>query len=65
MSLLKGGSDALRGELLLLGLEIAPSARVNRLLVEYLMRAWPSARARCVPRTGWYCNAFVLPEQPC
>ncbi|WP_050009376.1 DUF927 domain-containing protein [Candidatus Glomeribacter gigasporarum] len=62
MSLLKGGSDALRGELLRLGLEIAPSARAHRLLVEYLMRIQPSDRARCVQHTGWYRNAFVLPQ---
>src|SRR5260363_264754 len=61
-SLLKGGSDALRGELLRLGLEIAPSARAHRLLVEYLMRIQPSDRARCVQHTGWYRNAFVLPQ---
>src|SRR5260364_43713 len=50
------------GRLLRLGLEIAPSARAHRLLVEYLMRIQPSDRARCVQHTGWYRNAFVLPQ---
>src|SRR5260364_478395 len=45
-----------------ISIEIAPSARAHRLLVEYLMRVQPSARTRCVQRTGWYRNAFILPQ---
>jgi len=62
MEMLKGGGDELRGELLRLGLEIAPSPRMRNLLTEYIMTSKPEARARCVIRTGWYPPVFVLPN---
>lgn len=63
MELLKGGCDELRGELLRLGLEIAPSAKARNLLAEYITTAKPNERARCVNRTGWHDTCFVLPTQ--
>jgi uncharacterized protein (DUF927 family) len=63
MEMLKGGGDELRGELLRLGLEIFPGLRIRNLLIEYITLTKPETRARCVTRTGWYGDVFVLPNQ--
>ncbi len=63
MEMLKGGGEELRGELLRLGLEIAPGIKPRNLLIEYITTAKPEARARCVTRTGWYDPVFVLPDR--
>ena len=63
MEMLKGGGDEMRGELLRLGLVIAPGAKNRNLLAEYIITAKPQARARCVNRTGWYESVFVLPNK--
>jgi uncharacterized protein (DUF927 family) len=63
MEMLKGGGDELRGELLRLGLEISPGMRIRNLLIEYITLTKPETRARCVTRTGWYGDVFVLPNQ--
>lgn len=63
MEMLKGSGEELRGELLRLGLEIAPGMKARNLLVEYIITAKTQARARCVTRTGWHPPVFVLPEQ--
>jgi putative DNA primase/helicase len=63
MEMLKGGGDELRGELLRLGLEISPGLRIRNLLIEYITLTKPETRARCVTRTGWYGDVFVLPNQ--
>lgn len=34
----------------------------KRKLAEYLMACQPDKRITCVERTGWYCNAYVLPQ---
>jgi uncharacterized protein (DUF927 family) len=62
MSLLKGSGDDLRGELLSMGLDIAPGLRARNRLHEYLTTARPDARARCVSRVGWHGRRFVLPD---
>ena len=63
MEMLKGGGEELRGELLRLGLEINTGARIRNLLIEYITTSKPEARARCVARTGWYNQVFVLPNR--
>lgn len=62
MSMLKGSGDDLRGELLSMGLDIAPGLRARNRLHEYLTTARPDARARCVSRVGWHGRRFVLPD---
>ena len=62
MEMLKGSGEELRGELLRLGLEIAPGMKARNLLVEYIITAKTQARARCVTRTGWHPPVFVLPN---
>lgn len=63
MEMLKGSGEELRGELLRLGLEIAAGAKMRNLLIEYITTSKPEARARCVTRTGWCDQVFVLPDR--
>ncbi len=62
MEMLKGSADELRGELLRLGLQIAPGMKARQRLIEYITTTQPDTRARCVTKTGWYQNVFVLPD---
>ena len=62
MEMLKGSADELRGELLRLGLQIAPGLKARQRLVEYITTTQPETRARCVTKTGWYQQVFVLPD---
>ena len=52
----------LRSELLRQGLEIATDTTRRRRLLDYIQWANPDTAARCVTRTGWHDNAFVLPD---
>ena len=61
MEMLKGSGEELRGELLRLGLHIAPGKARHR-LVEYISTTRPDTRARCVTQTGWHDGIFVLPD---
>ncbi len=63
MEMLKGSGEEVRGELLRLGLDIAAGNKARNLLLAYIMTSKPTQRARCVSRTGWYDNFFVLPQQ--
>jgi len=63
MEMLRGSGEELRGELLRLGLEIAPGNKIRALLLSYIIASKPSQRVCCVTRTGWHKNIFVLPEQ--
>jgi len=36
---------------------------IEKLLKEYIMKANPPARVKCVKQTGWHDNVFVLPEK--
>ena len=63
MEMIKGSGEELRGELLRLGLEIAPGMRARQLLIEYITTTKPTERARFVTRTGWYDSVFVLPSR--
>ena len=63
MRLLAAGGEELRSELLAAGLRIAPSAAARAALANYLGRKHPKERARCVSRTGWHGDSFVLPGE--
>jgi len=52
----------LRSELLRQGLEIATDTTRRRRLLDYIQWANPDTAARCVTRTGWHDDAFVLPD---
>jgi putative DNA primase/helicase len=52
----------LRIELLRQGLEIATDGTRRRRLLDYIQGANPDTAARCVTRTGWHDDAFVLPD---
>ena len=63
MELLAGTGEALRGELLNMGLELNMQARDT--LVKYLTWETPSRRVLCTLQTGWAgpkFDAFVLPS---
>lgn len=62
MEMLKGSGEELRGELLRLGLEIAPGNKVRNLLLSYIIASKPIQRVCCVSRTGWHESVYVLPE---
>jgi putative DNA primase/helicase len=63
MELLRGSGDELKGELLRLGVSIAPGRTAHTKLLEYIITARTTTRARCVHRTGWFEKVFVLPER--
>jgi len=63
MRMLAAGGEELRGELLAAGLRIAPTTAARAALAKYLGREHPTARARCVSRTGWHGESFVLPTE--
>ena len=63
MAMLKGSGEEMRGELLRLGLVIAPGTKNKNLLTEYVISSQPQTRARCVSRTGWHNDVFVLPSK--
>jgi putative DNA primase/helicase len=62
MSMLAGSGETYRAELLSLGLEIAPGSKARYCLQEYISTARPGERCRCVNRTGWDGEAFILPD---
>lgn len=61
MSLLRGSGEELRGELLNMGLSIAPRSR--DLLNDYLQAHEPRRKIRCAMQTGWCDGVFVLPQK--
>lgn len=63
MELLKGDGAEYRGALLSMGLQIAGTNKARSLLTQYIQTAQVEQRARCVDRTGWHGNVFVLPER--
>jgi putative DNA primase/helicase len=63
MTLLARGGDELREELYRMGVEITPDPNRRRRLLDYIQGAEPPLYARCVTRTGWHGNAFVLPGE--
>ena len=61
-SLLSGDGNQLRAELLSMGLLLEPGRKARERLDRFLMQSRPSARVRCVSKTGWFGNCYVLPE---
>lgn len=59
--LAKDGSE-LRGILLDQGLEIGSGQLSKKYLNDYLTMSNPRARAKCVTKTGWHGDSFVLPD---
>jgi len=62
MRMLAAGGEELRGELLAAGLTITSSTDRGR-LADYIQNAVPDGKARCVNRTGWHDDVFVLPRK--
>lgn len=63
MELLRSDGAELRGELLRLGLIFATGPRARQRLADYIAQERPADFARCVERTGWHGDAFVLPHR--
>lgn len=63
MEMLAGEGIEYRRMLLSLGLRVAPGRKARDLLTTYIQTARPPAWARCVERTGWQGDAFVLPDE--
>ena len=61
MRLLRGSGDDLRGELMSMGLCLAPGKGPAR-LHQFLSLCRPRGRVRCVPRIGWHGRRFILPD---
>lgn len=62
MSMLKGGGEELRGQLLDMGVEIDPAA--HRLLNSYLQDQRPERHVTAATATGWHgTNLFVMPRR--
>lgn len=62
MEMLRGAGDDMRGELLSMGVEIAPSGKARNLLASYLQAKPPTRRMRCALQVGWCDDSFVLPD---
>lgn len=61
MRALRGSCDDLRGELLAMGLCLAPGKGRAR-LQDFISMCRPRGRVRCVPRIGWHGRRFILPD---
>lgn len=61
MELLSGDGNEYRRMLLSMGLQIGGSGKARNLLTQYIQTAQVEQRARCVERTGWHGNVFVMP----
>jgi uncharacterized protein (DUF927 family) len=49
--------------LLSMGLQIGGSSKARNLLTQYIQTERVEQRARCVDRTGWHGNVFVMPDK--
>ncbi len=58
-----GNGDELRSMLLREGLTITANPRLRRMVGDYIQSESPNVRARCVSRTGWHGDVYVLPRQ--
>lgn len=63
MEMLKGDGSEYRGALLSMGLQIAGTNKGRNLLTQYIQTSEVEQRARCVDRTGWHGNVFVMPDR--
>lgn len=62
LSLTAGTGNEYRARLNYEGLRLATGRKSKERLEQYLLNANPTGRVRCVNRTGWSEQAFVLPE---
>ncbi len=62
MEMLAGSGEEYRKILFSLGLRLAPGKPARDALHLYLNLCKPGSRARCVKRTGWHGELFVLPD---
>lgn len=60
---LKGSGEQVIEELLRLGLIVHPGLKQKRHLLEYLATTKVETKARCINNTGWYKQAFILPNK--
>lgn len=60
MRMLAGNGEELRASLLAEGLTLTTSGRHRTMLADYIQRERPEVTARCVKRTGWHGDVFVL-----
>ena len=58
-----GVSADVSKELARQGLIISPSNRAALKLNDYIVGCQPKTRARCINKTGWYLDSFVLPTE--
>lgn len=63
MRMLAGSGEELRGALLAEGLTITSFGRERTRLADYIQSERPEVIARCVTRTGWHGDVFVLPRE--
>lgn len=63
MTMLARKGEDLREALLRQGLDITQHEVHRKRLNDYIAGEEPEAKARCVPRTGWHGDAFVLPAE--
>ncbi len=63
MEMLAGDGAEYRRELSRMGLLIAQATKARNLLSQYIQTADVVMRARCVERTGWHNQVFVMPER--
>lgn len=61
--LLAGSGEEVRRVLLREGVTLTTNRRLRPLLETYLQEATTSLHMRCVTRTGWHGDVFVLPRQ--
>lgn len=63
MSLFAGSGEELRATLLSGGMTLTTNANLRRHIGDYIQQERPNVTARCVDRTGWHGNVFVLPRE--
>lgn len=61
--MLSGDGNEYRRTLLDSGVRIGSGNRAKNLLTQYIQTCAPFERARCVSKTGWFDNAYVLPDE--
>ena len=63
MEMLAGDGEQLRRELFHQGLLVGEERKERKALMVYLRKSKPTSVARCVTKTGWFKDCFVLPEE--
>ncbi len=62
MEMLASDCTEFRSTLMNAGMEISTFPRARGWLTDYVQRSTPTSTARCVSRTGWHKNGFILPD---